>query len=50
MGVEVEFECVICGQRATASISEDDLDSRERPLETLNHCENCDLETIWIEA
>jgi len=46
-GVKVEFECVVCGQTATASVSEGDLESKERPVETLNHCENCELETIW---
>lgn len=47
--MKVEFECVVCGETATASVSEKDVESNERPVETLNYCENCELETIWIE-
>ncbi|MFB6359818.1 MAG: hypothetical protein ABEH59_00685 [Halobacteriales archaeon] len=47
--MQVDFECVVCGQTATASVSEADLEATERPVETLNHCENCGMETIWLE-
>lgn len=47
--MRIEFECVVCGETATASVSEEDLESEERPVETLNYCEHCELETIWIE-
>lgn len=47
--MRVEFECVICGDTAVATVEEDDVDAGE-PLETLRDCPNCDMETIWIES
>ena len=48
--MKIEFECIVCGHTAQASVSEEDLDRNNRPLETLQDCENCDMETIWIET
>jgi DNA-directed RNA polymerase subunit M/transcription elongation factor TFIIS len=50
MALRIEFECVICGRRAKASVSEADIESADRPLETLNECDTCSMETIWIET
>lgn len=47
--MELEFECIICGEAATASVSAEATESRDRPLRTLNRCEGCNMETIWIE-
>lgn len=47
--MNLEFECIVCGRTATASVREEVQESHERPLETLNHCDNCEMETIWIE-
>jgi predicted RNA-binding Zn-ribbon protein involved in translation (DUF1610 family) len=47
--VNVEFECVICGETATARVDEGDASSGEDPLQTLRDCPNCGIETIWIE-
>jgi transcription elongation factor Elf1 len=44
--VNVEFECVVCGSTATATVSETVAD--DRPLETLRDCPICELETIWV--
>lgn len=49
MGERIEFECVICGRTATASVAEEAIESQDRPLETLNECETCSMETIWLE-
>ena len=46
--VNVEFECVICGSTATATVSETEADIDDRPLETLRDCRICELETIWV--
>lgn len=47
--MQVEFECVVCGERATASVDEDDV-SEEGLIETLHDCPNCGIETIWLES
>ena len=47
--MKVEFECVICGNTATATVDEADISSEDNPLETLRDCPNCGIETIWIE-
>ncbi len=48
--MQVEFECVICGKTAVASVDEDEADSSDRPLETLRDCPDCEMETIWVET
>jgi len=48
--VKVEFECVICGETATAAVDEEDARSDDGPLETLRECPRCDVETIWVET
>jgi predicted RNA-binding Zn-ribbon protein involved in translation (DUF1610 family) len=46
--VNVEFECVVCGETAVATVS--DAAAGDEPLETLRDCPNCGIETIWIAA
>ena len=46
--MNVEFECVICGERATAAVDDEDAASGEEPLQTLRDCPNCGIETIWL--
>lgn len=46
--MQVEFECVICGETAAARVDESDAESADGPLETLRDCPNCGIETIWI--
>jgi DNA-directed RNA polymerase subunit M/transcription elongation factor TFIIS len=48
--MNVEFECVICGKTATATVTDEDAGSGDEPLETLHDCPNCGMETIWIES
>jgi hypothetical protein len=48
--VKVEFECILCGERATATVADDARAASDDRLETLRECPNCDIETIWIEA
>jgi hypothetical protein len=47
--VNVEFECVICGATAVATVDEAATDSDE-PVQTLRECPDCGIETIWIES
>jgi endogenous inhibitor of DNA gyrase (YacG/DUF329 family) len=46
--VRVEFECIICGRTATATV--DAAANGGGPLRTLRECPTCGLETIWIEV
>jgi hypothetical protein len=46
--VNVEFECVICGATATATVDDDAASADDGPLRTLRDCPNCEIETIWI--
>jgi len=48
--VNVEFECVVCGETATAGVPEEAAAEHDGPLETLRECPNCELETIWVEC
>ncbi|MDX1745278.1 MAG: hypothetical protein R3324_05015 [Halobacteriales archaeon] len=48
--MRVVFECVVCGREAPATVDDDGLDSRPRPLETLRECPACGMETIWVET
>ena len=48
--MKVEFECIVCGETATARVPEEEEDESDAPLETLRDCPNCDLETIWVES
>jgi hypothetical protein len=45
--VNVEFECVICGETAVATVDEEALNS-DGPVRTLRECPDCGIETIWI--
>lgn len=47
--MRVEFECIVCGDTAVATVDEGDLPDDE-PLKTLRDCPTCDIETIWIET
>jgi len=46
--VNVEFECIVCGERAVASVDEDELPDDDEPMETLHDCPTCGIETIWV--
>lgn len=48
--MRVDFECVICGETATATVRDAESDDRDRPLRTLRECDTCGMETIWLEA
>jgi len=48
--VNVEFECIVCGETAVASVDEEAIPDDHKPLETLHDCPNCGIETIWVEA
>lgn len=48
--VRVEFECVVCGQTAVASVSKADVEASDCHLETPHDCPNCEMETIWNET
>jgi DNA-directed RNA polymerase subunit M/transcription elongation factor TFIIS len=48
--VKTEFECVICGEAATAAVNEEAARPDDEPLKTLRECPNCEIETIWIES
>ena len=45
-----EFECLICGDTATASVDDEETADDDKSLETLHDCSNCGIETIWVEA
>jgi predicted RNA-binding Zn-ribbon protein involved in translation (DUF1610 family) len=47
--MSVEFECVVCGDTATATVP-DEARSDDGPLKTLRDCPNCEMETIWIAS
>lgn len=44
--MNVEFECVVCGMQATATVPGEASD--EETLKTVRACPNCDIETIWV--
>lgn len=48
--MNVEFECIVCGLTATASVDKEVVESAERPLQTLRDCSLCGMETIWLES
>lgn len=48
--MNVEFECVICGETATAAVDGEEAGSGDDPLKTLRDCPRCGIETIWIEC
>jgi len=48
--VNVEFECIICGETAVASVDGDGVPDDDEPMETLHDCPSCGIETIWVEA
>ncbi|WP_336328079.1 hypothetical protein [Halovenus sp. HT40] len=47
--MNVEFECAICGETATARVADEAVSSADGPLQTLRDCPNCGIETIWVE-
>lgn len=47
--MRLDFECVVCGETATARVRAEEAEDQDRPLRTLRHCETCAMETIWIE-
>lgn len=47
--MNVEFECIVCGETAVATV-DDEAASDDEPLETLHDCPNCGIETIWAET
>ena len=48
--MQVEFECVICGETATATVDKAAASADDVPLKTLQDCPNCGIETIWMES
>ena len=48
--VKVEFECIICGETASATVSREDVRSDDGPTKTLRDCPHSDIETIWMES
>jgi predicted RNA-binding Zn-ribbon protein involved in translation (DUF1610 family) len=48
--VNVEFECIVCGETAVASVDEEEIPDDDEPMETLHDCPNCGIETIWVEV
>lgn len=48
--MQIEFECVVCGMTATASVDEEVVNTAERPMQTLRDCALCGFETIWLET
>ena len=45
--MQVEFECVVCGRTATATVDDEDV-PEDGPVETLQDCPTCGIETIWL--
>lgn len=48
--MKVEFECIVCGTTDQATVADEAVAAAERPMETLNACEQCGQETIWLEV
>ena len=48
--MNVEFECIICGDTAVATVDDEEVPDDDGPMETLHDCPNCGIETIWVEA
>ena len=48
--MNVEFECIICGETAVASVNDDGVSDDDEPMETLHDCPSCGIETIWVEV
>ncbi|MFQ3476375.1 hypothetical protein HKK80_08960 [Halonotius sp. F2-221B] len=48
--MNVEFECIICGDTAIAMVDDEEVPDDDGPMETLHDCLNCGIETIWVEA
>jgi len=53
--MQVEFECVVCGTAAVATVADDAAESDDgaeaaEPLKTTRECPDCGIETIWIES
>lgn len=45
--MQVEFECVVCGDTATATVDDSEA-TADGPLRTVRDCPNCGIETIWL--
>lgn len=48
--VKAEFECIVCGETATAAVDGEATPSDGEPLRTLRECPACEMETIRIET
>jgi len=48
--VNVEFECIVCGETAVATVPEEEIGSNDGPVKTLRECPDCGIETIWVAA
>ncbi|MEF8887742.1 MAG: hypothetical protein V5A30_08035 [Haloarculaceae archaeon] len=46
--MNVEFECIVCGETAVATVDEEEIASDDGPVKTLRECPDCGIETIWI--
>lgn len=48
--MRVEFECIVCGTTAVATVDAEAAPADDAPLRTLRDCPQCGLETIWIDS
>ncbi|ERH01786.1 MAG: hypothetical protein J07HN6_01344 [Halonotius sp. J07HN6] len=48
--MNIEFECVVCGRSAAATVADEQAESDDEPLKTTRECPACGIETIWIES
>jgi DNA-directed RNA polymerase subunit M/transcription elongation factor TFIIS len=48
--MQIEFECVVCGRSAAATVADKQAGSDDEPLKTTRECPDCGIETIWIES
>ncbi|ESS09756.1 MAG: hypothetical protein A07HN63_00563 [uncultured archaeon A07HN63] len=48
--MNIEFECVVCGRSAAATVADEQAGSDDEPLKTTRECPACGIETIWIES
>jgi DNA-directed RNA polymerase subunit M/transcription elongation factor TFIIS len=48
--MQTEFECVVCGRSAAATVADKQAGSDDEPLKTTRECPDCGIETIWIES
>jgi len=48
--MQVEFECIVCGREAAATVDEAAVPTDDGPLRTLRDCPACGFETIWVSS